>query len=174
MDKTLFYKLPKDILVELLCKTYDNLDLPIEDMYRIKDQCEKAILRKLEENRSILSTKYAITPNISIYFKYNGTSICIEDSTTSIKNSYPHSKRSIMEIKIFKEHHFPFCLYKIIDGKLELYSRDYRDVNTLIPDIKDGLKHYGDEILTESLKIIKLLLETFLYRNFDSRKCLDF
>ena len=52
MDRNLLYKIPKDILVELICKNFNNLSVKqFGDFYRDKCWKEMEKYRRFSKNR---------------------------------------------------------------------------------------------------------------------------
>ena len=72
--KNLLYDLPKEILIELLEKTYNFDSIPLEDVFNISNDIKLSFNSRIEKEkllkRKILDTKYQVS-DIEIYFKRN-------------------------------------------------------------------------------------------------------
>ena len=64
MDRNLLYKIPKDVLVELVCKNFNNLSIKeLGQIYR--DKCWK----EMEKYRKILERSYFVGESFRIEYR---------------------------------------------------------------------------------------------------------
>ena len=67
MDRNLLYKIPKDVLVELVCKNFNNLSIKeLGQIYR--DKCWK----EMEKYRKILERSYFVSKSFRIEYRKGG------------------------------------------------------------------------------------------------------
>lgn len=170
MDKTLFYSLPKDVLIELLCKVYGNLDgFSMQDIHRLHKICQT----KMEEERRneirrkniILYKDHIINDHLTIYYSSFGEErIFIRDNRF---NDYPkfkdgryHDTMAILDIDADPASG-RLILTKNRNGFAErpnliLKTNTYKD---LVPYITEHLKlyKYNNETIEKCFEIIELL-----------------
>ena len=160
MDNTLFYKLPKDILIELLHKVYGNLDgFPMEDIFRLEKICKERLEQDRIEKETIVYRKYKIDDNLVMY--YTNHDIILEDSRIDIpKNRL--TMKSVFEIKVHSNSHsYRFSFDRNVNGKIEFFMPfQFKTLEDLTPHIIRQLKSYNQNIVDECLKIINLILDT--------------
>ncbi len=157
----MLYKLPKDILIELILKSYGNFNhLSIEDIYKIKNVCDNKIGKEKRNDRDALRKIYNID-NIKIFCDHNDK-IIVEDTLRNMPiNNYGKHEitQKVISVEVFHRgrHAFPFGLYRYDAGK-EFYNGHLRNSEDLLHALKIALVPYEDK-MGEILKILKLLLE---------------
>ena len=163
MDNTLFYKLPKDILIELLHKVYGNLDgFHMEDIYRLEKTCKERIEQDKKEKGIILFTKYKIDDNLVMYYTTNH-GIILEDSKINIPKSIHNDKRYVFEISVH-DHLYQFSLSRNINNSLvHVNPFQFKTLEELTPYLIQQMSPYNQNIIDECLRIINLILETRSY-----------
>jgi hypothetical protein len=151
MEKKSLYNLPKDILVELLLKTYDFENLPIEDIYNIKKECQKRINMEKEKKFKILNSIYCLG---NIQIRCSNSVIKVIDSSIQREFPLPYlGEKGILELRMFSYYN---RLFKIKNG-CEIIDED-TDISSLYLHIQEI--PYKEEIKNYITETIKTLLET--------------
>ena len=129
MDKLSLYKLPKDVLVELVCKNFKNMS--IEDLGEIyKNKCLSAIgdyKKILNEHHYVDSFHIYHRGNIYIEGKEFAAVINIENNDLCTKGKYYMRTNSEDMLQILRELlSKESCLEKIV-VVIEMLIKTYRE-----------------------------------------------
>lgn len=166
MEKKLFYKLPKDILVDLLTKTFDFEKLSVEQVHELHTQIQDKTLDKykkeLDKSRNILESKHNISsiyistgPLHLSYIKVGNLEINVRDNTYKHKFSVmPHNKDIKTEAELIQF----VCLYFKDNGILE------DDIFRIIEKIREYIKEF------EKSDILSSMYYTYCSTQYKSEK----
>ena len=148
--KNLLYDLPKELLIELLEKTYNFDSIPLEEVYKIKKNInltfDMRIAKEEEKRIKILKTTYTIE-DIKIFVNYH--KILLEN-----KNGV------IFLISLFRYRHQKYCLNINFDQGIG-FDYEYREPEELFAKIKE-LNRIDENLIFKVFEILKLLIEAFM------------
>lgn len=157
--------LPKEILIEILMKNYENLNgLPIDDIYRLKKSCDQRIKEEENKNKKILSKKYEVrdradeNKNVKISFNSN------EKYITIFSDSY------CIEISLYRSHYYQYHLEDFSEDPTKKYwykrkgYESYKKLCDIIHPLRILLYDKGEEesVVKEIIEIFEMLVNAHM------------
>lgn len=142
MDKNILYKLPKDLLVELVCKNFDNVSC--EQMLEIyQKKAENELIKKKE----FLSKKHLV-PNTDIFIELDSRIFIFQRESGSL------------DIEVLLPRGMQNCIFINIDGRTIGCENENDMAACLSKILLENLdEHIVNNIMSLLLSLIRLYNE---------------
>ena len=143
MDKNILYKLPKDLLVELVCKNFDNVSC--EQMLEIyQKKAENELIKKKE----FLSKKHLV-PNTDIFIELDSRIFIFQRESGSL------------DIEVLLPRGMQNCIFINIDGRT-IGCKDENEMTSCLNEILG--ENFNQNIVNNIISLFLSLIRCYYDR----------
>ena len=164
MDKNLLYKLPKDILVDLIIKSYDFEKLSLEEVEKIHSSIHTKSMQKYLQELDKVRHLMCKTHNFGYVFSrmdiVNFSEIRVSDS---------FSMKELFRINLYYGHRYNYG-FGSGNGKYTQYETEEELLNKCSSFLRDN--KYNEEIISPLVTQMRIYIEAF-YEKTDIQKILS-